>query len=67
VAGAIRLPSWMLGEPETLIRSFLHELQHAADYLVGLDLGIEEMERRARRAERLEPSDLDALITRHWR
>jgi hypothetical protein len=36
-----------------IARTFLHELQHARDILDGVDLPREDMERRARRAEKL--------------
>lgn len=36
----------------SLKNSFLHELQHARDYLDGIDLYKDEMEERAQRAEK---------------
>lgn len=55
VGNTIRLPGWMAEEGEDfgmLARSFLHELQHASDVRSGVDLPREQMELRARKAER---------------
>lgn len=52
VGGVIYLPHGL--DREQLTKSFLHELQHALDYKAELDLELtqEEMEIRARRAEK---------------
>jgi len=52
VGGVVYLPHGL--DRQQLIKSFLHELQHALDYKEGLDLELtrEEMEIRARRAEK---------------
>lgn len=52
-AGKVTLPVCLF-EPDMadqLRRTWHHELQHARDCLDGIDLPLEEMERRARRAE----------------
>jgi hypothetical protein len=54
VANKIYLPLFLLDKDsvESLARSFLHELQHANDYLDNRDDGKEEKENRALKAER---------------
>jgi len=53
--GRVNLPVCLFDDdcPELLKSVWRHELQHARDLLDGVDLPREEMELRARRAERL--------------
>jgi hypothetical protein len=67
VGDTIRLPD-LSDEPRLFVRSFLHELRHVRDVLDGfaLQLSEEEMEARARRAERtISPAAVDMLLKRH--
>ena len=51
--GRVNLPACLFDEDmkDQLGRTWRHELQHARDLLDGVDLPVEEMERRARSAE----------------
>jgi hypothetical protein len=49
----IKLPTVRdCGGWEQFAKSFLHEYSHARDYLDGIDSGIEDCERRARKMEK---------------
>lgn len=52
--GRVNLPACLFDDDmeDRLGRTWRHELQHARDLLDGIDLPREEMERRARRAEK---------------
>jgi hypothetical protein len=53
--GRVNLPTCLLDSDmiDQLGRTWRHELQHARDVLDGVDLPLEQMEKRARMAERL--------------
>lgn len=53
VAGKVSLPECIFDRDmaECLRRTWRHELQHSRDFLDGVDLDCEAMEKRARQAE----------------